>query len=234
MRMKGKLLQGLMMTLVVTLILLTGQGVLIGDDDSGEGKGKGKEVGQSDKKPPVGQHGGKEGWEGENPPGWENWDVAKRQTWKHGLERAKDAVKKHEQKRLEAALRALEKAARKGLPLAQAEKVTKAGLDRGLGPFDFEPLGKFVVEKHRQGLKGEELAEAIHQEIKHRQAEREEARKRMKEEKGLGRPEKGKGKGKQKFEEVDEREKRKDKGEGSKADHKKEKGKGRDRGKKGR
>jgi hypothetical protein len=191
-------------------------------------------VGQSDKKPPVGQHGGKEGWEGENPPGWENWDVAKRQTWKHGLEQAKDAVKKHEQKRLEAALRALEKAARKGLPLAQAGKMAKAGLDRGLGPFDFEPLGKFVVEKHRQGLKGVELAEAIHQEIKYRQAEREKARERMKEEKGLGKPEKGKGKGKQKFEEVDEREKRKDKGKGSKADHKKEMGKGRDRGKKGR
>ncbi len=234
MRMKGKLLQGLMITLVVTLILLAGQGVLIGDDDPGEGKGKGKEVGQSDKKPPVGQHGGKEGWEGENPPGWENWDVAKRQTWKHGLERAKDAVKKHEQKRLEASLRALEKAARKGLPLAQAEKVAKAGLDRGLGPFDFEPLGKFVVEKHRQGLKGEELAEAIHQEIKYRQAERAEARKRMKEEKGLGKPEEGKGKGKQKFKEVDEGEKREEKGKGSKAEHKKEKGKGRDRGKKGR
>ncbi len=233
MRMKGGLLQGPMVTLVVTLILLTGQGMLLGDDDPGEGKGKGKKVGQSDEKPPGWQHGRKEGWEGENPPGWENWDVAKRQTWKHGLERAKDAVKKHEQKRLEAALRALEKAARKGLPLTQAEKMAKAGLERGLGPFDFEPLGKFVVEKHQQGLKGEELAETIHQQIKHRQAEREEARKRMKEKKGLGKPEKGEGKGKRKFEEVDEGEEREDKGKGSKTDHKKGKGKGRNRGKKG-
>ena len=232
MRIKGELLQGLMMALVATLILLTGQGVLLGDDDIGEGKGKGKKVVQSDEKPPGWQRARKEGREGENPPGWERWDAVKRQVWKRGLERAKDAVKKHEQKRLEAALRALEKSARKGLPLARAEKMAKAGLDRGLGPFDFEPLGRFVVEKHRQGLKGEELAEAIHQEIKHRRAEREKTRERMKEEKGLGGPEKGKGKGKQKFEEVDEGEARK--GKGPKGDRKEEKGVGRGRGKKGR
>lgn len=235
MRMKGELLQGLIITLVVTLVFLAGPGALLGDGDTGEEKGKGKRVGQSDERPPGWQHGRKEGWEGENPPGWENWDAAKRQTWKHGLERTKDAVKKHEQKRLEAALRALEKAARKGLPLAQAEKMARDGLDRGLGPFDFEPLGKFVVEKHRQGLKGEELAKAIHQEIKYRQAEREKARERMKEKKDLGKPEKGKGKGKQKFEGVDEGEGEKGKGKGPKGGYKEEKrkGRGRGRGKKG-
>ena len=229
MRMKGEPSQGLMMTAVITLILLTGQAVLLGDDNPGEGKGEGMKVGQSDKKPPEGN----EGWEEENPPDWKNWDVAKRQTWKHGLEQAKDAVKKHEQKRLEASLRALEKAAREGLPLAHAEEMAKAGLECGLGPFDFEPLGKFVVEKHRQGLKGEELAETIHQEIKHRQAEREEARKRMKEEKGLGKPEEGKGKGNQKFKEVDEGEDEKGKGKGPEGNHKKEDGTDKSRGKKG-
>lgn len=167
---------------------------------------------QSVEKPSGWKHGDKEGWKSETPPGWENWDEAKRQVWKHGLERAKEAIKKHEHKRLEAALRALEKAARKGVPHAEAQRAVRAGLDEGLGPFDFEPLGKFVAEKHRQGLKGENLAEAIHQETKRRKAERDEAREKMKAEKGKG---KGKGKGKEKPAEEDEGEgKGKGKGHG--------------------
>lgn len=178
---------------------------------------------QADEKPAGWKHGEKEGWKSETPPGWENWDEAKRQSWKHGLARAKEAIKKHEQKRLEAALRALEKSARKGLPLDKAEKMVKTGLDHGLGAGDFEPLGKFVKAKHQQGLKGEELAEAIHQEVKHRQAERAKARQEMKEKKGVGNPEKGKGKVKEKSEE-EEKDEKEGKGKG--------KGKGKSKGSK--
>lgn len=100
-------------------------------------------------------------------------------------------------------------AARKGTPLNHAEEMAKAGLERGLGPFDFEPLGKFVVERVRAGLKGEDLATTIHQEInrrqqqrrrlheemkeniKQRQEERKGPHQKLKEKKDLGKPRKG-------------------------------------------
>lgn len=201
---------------------------------------------QSDEELGSDKHGQKEGWENEHPPGWGKWDEAKKQSWKQGLKRAKDAVKKHEEKKLKAAQRALEKAARKGLPVEQAEKMVKSGLDQGLGADDFGPLGKFVTEKHQQGLKGEDLAEAIHQEVKHRQAERVKARERMKAEKGIGKEKAKKGQGedkdKAKEEEEDKEEgkgkgngkgkdKGKDKEESEEEDKEEGKGKGKDKGK---
>ena len=152
-----------------------------GSIDEDAGMGKGKKIGQLDTRPPGWQKGKKQGWRGEFPPGWKNWDGAKRQGWQQGLGRAKDAVRKHTEARLDAALRALEMAARKGLPLEHAEQMAKTGLERGLGPFDFEPLGKFVVERVRQGVKGEDLAETIHEEINRRRQERERLREQMKE-----------------------------------------------------
>lgn len=172
-------------------------------------QGQGKKAKQLVSRPPGWNQGKKQGWKTEFPPGWENWDNAKRQQWQHGLNRAKNAVRKHAEARLNASLRALEMAARKGTPLNHAEEMAKAGLERGLGPFDFEPLGKFVVERVRAGLKGEDLATTIHQEINRRQQQRrrlheemkeniklrQEERKRphqkLKEKKDLGKPRKG-------------------------------------------
>lgn len=144
-------------------------------------QGKSKKTGQLEGRPPGWSEGNKEGWESELPPGWKNWDDAKRQQWKHGLDRAKNAVRKHAEARLNAALRALEMGARKGVPLQDAEKMAKTGLEHGLGPFDFNPLGKFVVERVKAGVKGEELSKAIHEQLKRRQQERERLRAKMKE-----------------------------------------------------
>ena len=172
-------------------------------------KGKGKKAGQLVNHPPGWKQGKKQGWKTEFPPGWESWDNAKRKQWEHGLNRAKNAIRKRAEARLNAALRALEMAARKGVPLHHAEETAKAGLKQGLGPFDFEPLGKFVVERVKAGVKGEALAKAVHQEInrrrqererlrlqmkekiKQRQEDRKRLREKLKEKKELGKPQKG-------------------------------------------
>lgn len=166
----------ILLSLLIVLVLLWSWDTVFAQ--SGR---KGKKAGQLVSHPPGWKQGNKQGWKTEFPPGWKSWDNAKRQQWKHGLERAKNAVRKHNEARLNAALRALELAARKGTPLHHAEEMAKTGLERGLGPFDFEPLGKFVVERVRAGLKGEDLAKTIHQEISARRQERKRLREEMKE-----------------------------------------------------
>jgi len=155
-----------MLLLLIVLVLLWNCGAVFA-------KGTGKDS--------QGKQAKKEHWKTELPPGWKNWDDAKRQQWEHGLNRAKNAVRKHTETRLNAALRALEMSARKGVPVHHAEEMAKAGLEQGVGPFDFEPLGKFVVERVKAGVKGEELARAIHEETNRRRQERERLREEMKE-----------------------------------------------------
>lgn len=212
---------------LVTLMALAGPGAVLAGGNPGKGRGKGKKVGQSDEKPPGWRHGKKEGWEGENPPGWGKWTDAKRQQWKQGLKQAKDAIRKHMQERLHVArgrrlalrktmrkhmeeqlhgaLRALEMVARKGVPFSHAQAMAMAGLERGLGPLDFEPLGRYVAEKHGEGLKGEELSNVIHKEVERRRQKRQKAREEMKRGRsveGRGKPGgqhgKGTGRGKEK------------------------------------
>jgi len=148
----------------------------------------GKKPGQPEDPPPGWEKGKKEGWENQFPPGWSNWDKPKRQEWQRGLARAKAAIRKREEARLAAALRALEMAARKGAPISTSEEMVKAGLEHGLGPFDFEPLGKFVVEKVRQGLRGEKLSKAVHEEVRRRQEQHHRRREQAKEKKSHGKP----------------------------------------------
>jgi len=155
-----------MLLFLIVLVLLWNCGAVFA-------KGTGKDS--------QGKQAKKEHWKTELPPGWKNWDDAKRQQWEHGLNRAKNAVRKHTETRLNAALRALEMSARKGVPVHHAEEMAKAGLEQGVGPFDFEPLGKFVVERVKAGVKGEELARAIHEETNRRRQERERLREEMKE-----------------------------------------------------
>ncbi len=173
-----------LIALALTLWPLLGTEQALGKNDSldkATEQGKGKKIGQLDTHPPGWKKGKKVGWTTEFPPGWKNWDAGKRQRWEHGLGRAKNAVRKHTEARLDAALRALEIAARKGTPLDHAEKMAKAGLEHGLGPFDFEPLGKFVIERVKDGVKGEELSMAIHEEVSRRRQERQKLREEMKE-----------------------------------------------------
>ena len=155
-----------MLLLLIVLVLLWNCGAVFA-------KGTGKDS--------QGKQAKKEHWKTELPPGWKNWDDAKRQQWEDGLNRAKNTVRKHAETRLNAALRALEMSARKGVPVHHAEEMAKAGLEQGVGPFDFEPLGKFVVERVKAGVKGEELARAIHEETNRRRQERERLREEMKE-----------------------------------------------------
>ena len=162
-----------------------------------------------------GKQANKESWKTELPPGWKKWDNTKRQQWEQGLNRAKNAVRKRTEARLNAALRTLEMTARKGVPLDHAEQTANAGLDNGLGPFDFEPFGKFVTERVKAGVKGEYLAKIIHEEVSRRQQERQRLRQQMKqgikqrqedrkilretlkEKKESGKPQKGQALGKQ-------------------------------------
>jgi len=188
-----------LLSILIALVLLWNCGTVFA-----EGIGKGKQ----------GKQANKENWKTELPPGWKKWDNTKRQQWEQGLNRARDAVRKRTEARLNAALRTLEMTARKGVPLDHAEQTANAGLDNGLGPFDFEPFGKFVTERVKAGVKGEYLAKEIHEEVSRRQQEhqrlrqqmkqgikqRQESRKllreNMKEKKESGKPQKGKALGK--------------------------------------
>ena len=161
-----------------------------------------------------GKQANKESWKTELPPEWKKWDNTKRQQWEQGLNRAKNAVRKRTEARLNAALRTLEMTARKGVSLEHAEQTANAGLDNGLGPFDFEPFGKFVTERVKAGVKGEYLAKVIHEEVSRRKQERQRLRQQMKqgikqrqedrkmlretlkEKKESGKPQKGKAPGK--------------------------------------
>jgi len=128
------------------------------------------------------------------PPGWDHWTERQRQEWTRRLEQARQRVRERARARERAALMAMEQAARRGAPITDAEQMAIAGLDEGLDPADFEPLGRAVSEWARSGLTGQKLAEAIHQEIQRRREARKRAlelKKTTKQQKGRrqGRPE---------------------------------------------
>lgn len=181
----------------------------------------------------------KEAWREELPPGWEGWSKAERKEWKKGLARARNSVREHARARERAALRAMEVAARKGAPVAEAENMAKVGLDEGLPPADFEPLGRTVSEWTRQGLKGQELADAIHQEVQRRREERRrlhEEKKAQKKAEQRQKEQKGRQKGVGEAEEDDSDDetvpgKEEDRGEGRRAAKGPSGGKGRGKGK---
>jgi hypothetical protein len=140
------------------------------------------------------------------------------------LESAKKRLKERCEKRLKAATKAMEKAVKSGMEVEYAEMAMAQGLDNGLNAEDFDPLGQQVKELLDEGLKGKELANAIHEEIKIR---------KLAKGKSAGKV-KGKGRGKEKKRADGDKGKQKNKdGKGKghgkdKADggEKKEKGKG--------
>jgi len=145
-------------------------------------------VDQPDDLPAGRDEGEKEAWESEFPPGWEQLSEGQRKEWTRGLKQAKSDVEKHGQARIKAATRALEMAARKGVPTSDAATMAKGGLDEGLAPEDFGPLGKSVTGKVRQGMRGRELAAAIHAEIRLRHQHRRELREQAMRKKGILKP----------------------------------------------
>jgi hypothetical protein len=178
----------LMMTAVLAVVFgaLLFVGPAISEDDRpgsrSTERSRARREGYIDDRSAGGQEERKQDLKTEFPPGWEQWDSVKRQQWRQGLSHAKNAVRKYARARLDAALHSLEAAARQGVAFDDAENMAMAGLDGGLEPLDFEPLGEFVVEKVKGGLKGRELTEAIHEEIDRRQQQKRKLHEESKEE----------------------------------------------------
>ncbi len=106
------------------------------------------------------------------PAAWDRWSEERRRQWTERMDRAREAVRKREQTRLNAAVMAMERAAAEGVPIDQAERMAVTGLDEGLPPEEFDNLGRFVRNRVQQGLRGEALADAIHEQIRQRQQQR--------------------------------------------------------------
>jgi hypothetical protein len=121
------------------------------------------------------------------PAAWDRWNEEQRQRWTRRMERAREAVRRQEQARLNAAINAMEQTAAEGVPVEEAEQMARTGLDEGLQPDEFENLGQFVKSRVQQGLRGQELADAVHQRIRMRKQQRWEERDRKRQERSEGR-----------------------------------------------
>ena len=128
------------------------------------------------------------GWSSDVPPGWDKWTKEKRKGWQKNLKEAKSD--------LESALLSVEMSARKGVPIkhtkaivvaAMANGVKAEGIEKatravayGVGrEVDFDQLGKYVNEKLDEGLKGDNLAIEIYEEVARRHEEKMKAKEAM-------------------------------------------------------
>jgi hypothetical protein len=133
---------------------------------------------------------GKEAWQKEEPPGWKQWSDRQKEEWRRGLDHARVAIREHAKVREEAALRGVEMAARKGVPLTEAEEMAVMALDGGLDPADYDALAQSTANSVKEGLKGRDLAHAVQQEIGRLKAARTKPTVLKKEEKAAGKVEK--------------------------------------------
>lgn len=140
---------------------VSGSAIFAGNEPAGFQKGekKGWENGQ----PPGFAHGQKKGWENDYPPGWDKKSDKEKAEWKDAVEKGKgnvtEAAKKKGQKADEADAAAveLEKAARKGLAVEDAEKL--------------------VIDEIEKGKKGDELAKVVEEETTKRLKEKDQDKK---------------------------------------------------------
>ncbi|MCZ7644120.1 MAG: hypothetical protein M5U26_02380 [Planctomycetota bacterium] len=68
-----------------------------GERGQGQGQSRGHDPDKDrgpDERPKGWDEGKKEGWRGENPPGWDHWDQGKRDGWKKDVTDARDEVGK--------------------------------------------------------------------------------------------------------------------------------------------
>lgn len=163
------------------------------------------------------------------PAAWDRWNEEQRQRWTRRMERAREAVRRQEQARLNAAINAMEQTAAEGVPLEDAEQMAKTGLDEGLQPDEFENLGQFVKNRVQGGLRGQELADAIHQRIRVRKQQRWEERERQRQEREMRRQERSEGRGRAAGDDDDEEDEQ-EAGRGRGRDRDEERGQGRGRG----
>lgn len=148
--------------------------------------------GDSAKKRPAGwDRGEKAGWENSTPPGWAKWDSTQQKGWQKELDDAKEQVREKGKKakkrgaELDSLDVAVEAAARKGVPVEDVQGVVEKGIARGLKGREMEmatrgmaegiekgvesaPLTVFVHQKLDEGLRGDELATQIQQEVQRR------------------------------------------------------------------
>ena len=141
------------------------------------------------------------------PPGWAKWSDEKKTEWQHKLREAKEKVRRKAKKAKgfskaspERALLSLEMAARAGVPIKHAGDLVEKAMEKGIRgrgietatramaygvgkEIDFDRLGKFVRKKLDQGLRGDDLAMAIHKEIERRHEERLKAKETIQREK---------------------------------------------------
>lgn len=104
------------------------------------------------------------------PEGFDGWDGATQRAWTKGVDAATKELKKEAAKRLNAAARALRESAAAGVDAQEAKKAVLEGMDAGFNAEEFKNLGQWVKAQRRSGLKGKELAGAIHGELAKRKA----------------------------------------------------------------
>lgn len=150
--------------------------------DPPQGKGAGHEAG--DPAGPAGPHASK------LPPGFDGWDDAKKAEWNAQMEEvrakirahfdAKEPDPKYKELRKAHAIGALEDAGERGVPPGHLKKLIEicveanqddwrmaeacGALDPALSDSDPEKIGEFVRGKLAEGLRGPDLAAAIHKE----------------------------------------------------------------------
>lgn len=108
----------------------------------------------------------------EYPLDFDKWDDVAKKAWEKGVEAATDELKEEAAKRLEAAAKALRGASAAGVDPAEAKKIVVEGMDAGFTTDDYKNLGQWVKAKHKEGLKGKALSDAIHDELGKRKAEK--------------------------------------------------------------
>ncbi len=139
--------------------------------------------------PPGWSKGEKEGWRDKLPPGLDpERDKEKLKAFNKKLENAEKRLKKKvgagklKGKDADEACMYMSLAARRGVPVNEASELVSSMLDRGADmksiekasrayaygadkKADFRGLGGFVTRKLKEGLRGDELARAIYEEI---------------------------------------------------------------------
>jgi hypothetical protein len=131
-----------------------------------------------------------EAWQKEEPPGWKQWSDKQKDEWGKAVDHARNSIRAHEKAREEAALRGMEIAARKGVPVTDAQEMARMALDGGLDPADYDALAQSTANSAKQGLRGNDLAAAVQREIQRLNDARTRPTVLKKEEKATGKVEK--------------------------------------------
>jgi hypothetical protein len=157
-------------------------------DGNPPGWSKGKKTGWGEGNQPPGKT--KSGKDGKlYPPDSGDWDDTRREEWDGDLEKAKDRVRARSRKHQDtngetenSSVESIERAARNGVPIKEAERTIETAVDRGMTGEEIEKitramsygsdknvdqsrLGDFVQKKMTEGQNGDDIAVSIYEEI---------------------------------------------------------------------